>query len=60
MSDKTKIQWTDVTWNIAIGCTKISNGCKNRYMYLVDINAVRERFVKLIKEVVEIAEWKND
>jgi protein gp37 len=30
MSD-TKIQWTDTTWNVVTGCTKISAGCKNCY-----------------------------
>lgn len=29
--NKTKIQWTEVTWNPVTGCTKISDGCKNCY-----------------------------
>ena len=29
----TKIEWTDETWNPVTGCTKISPGCKNCYMY---------------------------
>lgn len=28
---KTKIEWTDVTWNPVRGCTKISPGCKHCY-----------------------------
>jgi protein gp37 len=28
---KTKIEWTDKTWNPVTGCTKISDGCKNCY-----------------------------
>lgn len=31
MSDMTKIQWTDATWNPTRGCTKIAQGCKNCY-----------------------------
>src|ERR1700722_16991864 len=31
MSDKSKIEWTDATWNPVRGCTKISPGCKNCY-----------------------------
>lgn len=31
MADKTIIAWTDHTFNIAWGCTKISAGCKNCY-----------------------------
>jgi len=28
---KTKIEWADETWNPVIGCSKISEGCKNCY-----------------------------
>jgi protein gp37 len=31
MSDHSKIQWTDATWNPVRGCTKISTGCKHCY-----------------------------
>jgi protein gp37 len=31
MSTKTKIEWTDTTWNPVRGCTKISPGCKHCY-----------------------------
>lgn len=31
MSDKSKIEWTDATWNPLSGCTKISPGCDNCY-----------------------------
>lgn len=31
MSDNSKIEWTDATWNPVTGCTKISPGCKNCY-----------------------------
>ncbi len=31
MSAKTGIQWTDRTWNPVVGCTKVSQGCKNCY-----------------------------
>lgn len=33
MSNYTKIEWTDSTWNPWQGCRKISAGCKNCYMY---------------------------
>ncbi len=29
--NKSKIQWTESTWNPVTGCTKISSGCKNCY-----------------------------
>lgn len=31
MSGKSSIEWTDMTWNPVVGCTKISPGCKNCY-----------------------------
>ncbi|WP_116201310.1 DUF5131 family protein [Amycolatopsis circi] len=31
MSDASKIEWTDATWNPATGCTKVSPGCDHCY-----------------------------
>ena len=31
MSDKTKIAWTEATWNPVTGCSKVSEGCRNCY-----------------------------
>jgi len=31
MSEKSKIEWTDSTWNPVRGCTKISPGCQHCY-----------------------------
>jgi protein gp37 len=31
MADKSRIEWTDATWNPMTGCTKISTGCDNCY-----------------------------
>lgn len=31
MADKTKIEWTDATWNVINGCSVISPGCTNCY-----------------------------
>jgi protein gp37 len=31
MSDHSKIEWTDATWNPIRGCTKISPGCAHCY-----------------------------
>lgn len=39
MSDQSKIEWTDATWNPVRGCTKISPGCKHCYA-----NKFAERF----------------
>ena len=39
MSENSKIEWTDTTWNPLRGCTKISPGCKHCYA-----EAFAERF----------------
>lgn len=31
MSDHTKIEWTEATWNPVTGCAKVSQGCKHCY-----------------------------
>jgi protein gp37 len=33
MGEKTGISWTDATWNCWQGCHKVSQGCKNCYMF---------------------------
>ena len=31
MAEKSKIEWTESTWNPITGCTKISEGCQHCY-----------------------------
>src|SRR5476649_564267 len=31
MSDNSRIEWTDATWNPVRGCTKVSPGCAHCY-----------------------------
>ena len=31
MSSRTGIEWTELTWNPVVGCTKVSPGCKHCY-----------------------------
>lgn len=33
MGKTSEISWTDATWNIAVGCTKVDADCKFCYMY---------------------------
>lgn len=39
MSDGTKIEWTDATWNPITGCTLVSEGC--RHCYAAQLAATR-------------------
>lgn len=41
MASKSKIQWTDATWNIAVGCTKVDEDCKYCYMYRQSLGSKR-------------------
>ena len=50
MSTKSKIEWTDSTWNPLTGCTKISPGCQNCYA---------ERMAKRLKAMGK-DKYKND
>lgn len=38
---KSNIQWTDFSWNIARGCTKVDEDCKFCYMYRDSLNGTR-------------------
>lgn len=41
MSLDSKIQWTDHTWNIAVGCSKVDSDCKYCYMFRGSLNEKR-------------------
>lgn len=33
MGDHSEIQWTDATWNLTTGCTRVSSGCDHCYAF---------------------------
>lgn len=41
MGKESTIQWTDATWNIAVGCTKVDEDCKYCYMYRQSLDSTR-------------------
>lgn len=41
MGEISKIQWTDATWNIAVGCKKVDADCLFCYMYRGSLNGTR-------------------
>lgn len=44
-STKTRIEWTDATWNPMTGCTQISSGCDNCYALLVAETKTRKIYL---------------
>lgn len=49
MSINTAIQWTDATWNIARGCTKVDEDCKFCYMYRDSMDNTRYNPLDVIR-----------
>jgi len=49
MGQDSKIQWTDVTWNIARGCTKVDEDCKFCYMYRDSMDNTRYNPLQVIR-----------
>lgn len=49
MATKSNIQWTDATWNIARGCTKVDSDCKFCYMYRDSMNDTRYNPMQVTK-----------
>jgi len=42
MTNNSKIEWTEKTWNPSTGCTKVSSGCKNCYAEAVALKLQKE------------------
>lgn len=49
MAHKSNIQWTDATWNIARGCTKVDSDCKYCYMYRDSMDNTRYNPLQVVK-----------
>lgn len=49
MGNNTAISWTDATWNIARGCTKVDSDCRFCYMYRDSMNNTRYDPLSVIK-----------
>lgn len=49
MGEKSNIQWTDVTWNIARGCTKVDEDCKYCYMYRDSFDSTRYNPLQVVR-----------
>lgn len=47
MAEHSDIEWTDATWNVAVGCQKISPGCAHCYAERVVNGRLRGEFGRL-------------
>jgi protein gp37 len=49
MGANSQIQWTDATWNIARGCTKVDEDCKFCYMYRDSFDSHRYNPLEVVR-----------
>lgn len=49
MGQNSNIQWTDTTWNIARGCTKVDEDCKFCYMYRDSFDSTRYNPLNVVR-----------
>lgn len=61
MSDKSKIEWTDATWNPIRGCSRVSEGCRNCYAERIAARFSRpgQPYEGLAKHVAVTKEWEK-
>ena len=46
MGQPTAIEWTEMTWNPATGCTRVSEGCDNCYAETLSRRLLRQAYTK--------------
>jgi protein gp37 len=49
MGTTSSIQWTDATWNVARGCTKVDEDCKFCYMYRDSMDNTRYNPLEIVR-----------
>lgn len=68
MANKSRIEWTESTWNPVTGCSKISSGCKNCYaermanrLQRIGVERYKDAFkLTLQRDVLEVPlSWKT-
>ena len=60
MSEGTKIQWTEETWNPTAGCSKISPGCKNCYAIKDAVRLSGNQNSKISEKYAGTVSWYNE
>lgn len=46
MGDRSRIEWTDATWNPVTGCTKVSVGCDHCYAHTLAERRLRDVYMR--------------
>ena len=69
MGDKSAIEWTNATWNVMTGCTRVSPGCDHCYMFAQypRLHGMKVKGYELAPDVVQLipdrlgqpARWKR-
>jgi len=49
MAQKSNIQWTDASWNVARGCSKVDEDCKFCYMYRDSFDSTRYNPLEVVR-----------
>jgi len=49
MGNTSSIQWTNATWNVARGCTKVDEDCKFCYMYRDSFDGTRYNPLQIVR-----------
>ena len=57
MGDKSKISWTNATWNPIIGCSPVSPACDNCYAEIFADNLANVKKVDRYKGVTKNSKW---
>ncbi len=62
MGDKTGIAWTDATWNPLVGCTRVSEGCRNCYAErdAIRISALGQKYHGVVKTTDAGPRWTGE
>jgi len=58
MASKSKIDWTEASWNIVTGCTKVSPGCAN--CYAARNASTRLKHTAMYKDLAVDGEWTGE
>jgi protein gp37 len=59
MGQKSKIEWTDATWNPTTGCTKLTAGCDNCYAHTLAHGRLSDIYARRLP-VVDTPETRAD